>query len=50
MDVVAAPVVLQASRFAGRVAPSLFLDFRSYLAVGAGPDVAAFGVDQRDVT
>jgi hypothetical protein len=43
-------MVLKVSRFAEHVAPSSFSDYQSYLAVGAGPDVAAFGVDQRDVT
>jgi hypothetical protein len=35
-------------RFVGHAAPSLFLDYPSYLA--ADPDVVAFGVDPRDVT
>jgi hypothetical protein len=43
-------MVLKVLRFAGHVAPSLFVGYPSYLAVGAGPDVAASGVDWRDVT
>jgi hypothetical protein len=43
-------MALKASRFAGHAAPSLFLGYPSYLAAGAGPDVAASGVDRRGVT
>ena len=43
-------MVPMVSRCLGHVAPSLFLDFPSCLAVGADRGVAAVDVDRVDVT